>query len=67
MIHLDAKRGLLEELLRLGFDVGRNALETTLFPHHVGHYIGVDLHDCQFFGKGRPLKAGQVVTIEPYA
>lgn len=38
----------------------------TLFPHHLGHYIGLDVHDCAGYPRRYELKAGQCVTIEPY-
>lgn len=40
---------------------------TTLFPHHLGHYIGLDVHDCPGYSRSHDLKAGQCITIEPYA
>lgn len=36
-----------------------------LFPHHLGHYIGLDVHDCPGYSRGYNLKAGQCITIEP--
>ncbi|KAI5849826.1 peptidase M24, structural domain-containing protein [Tricharina praecox] len=64
-IHHVAEDGLRQELLRLGFDLSGNALGNVLFPHHVGHYVGVDLHDCGTYGRRAPLTAGQVITVEP--
>lgn len=40
------------------------ALET-LFPHHLGHYIGLDVHDTPGQSRKEPLLAGQCVTVEP--
>lgn len=37
-----------------------------LFPHHVGHYIGLDVHDCPGYPRSYVLKAGQCITVEPY-
>ena len=36
-----------------------------LFPHHVGHFIGLDVHDTPGFSRREPLKERQCVTIEP--
>jgi intermediate cleaving peptidase 55 len=37
-----------------------------LFPHHLGHYIGLDVHDSPGYPRNVNLKAGQCITIEPY-
>lgn len=39
---------------------------SVLFPHHLGHYIGLDVHDCPGYSRGYDLKAGNCITIEPY-
>ena len=54
--------------LTCDFDNGSNswqAINNVLFPHHIGHYLGVDLHDCGTYGRTRKLQRGMVVTIEP--
>jgi intermediate cleaving peptidase 55 len=63
-IHQITEHGLREGLKDLGFDVGGNTMEI-LFPHHVGHYVGLDVHDCPGYSRAGALKAGQCVTIEP--
>ena len=37
-----------------------------LFPHHLGHYVGLDVHDCPGYSRSYSLKAGQCITVEPY-
>jgi intermediate cleaving peptidase 55 len=63
-IHKITEHGLLEGLKQLGFDMSGNAMDI-LFPHHVGHYIGLDVHDCSGYPRTGALKSGQCVTVEP--
>jgi len=37
-----------------------------LYPHHLGHHIGLEVHDCAGISRVDKLKAGMCVTIEPY-
>lgn len=34
-------------------------------PHDVGHYLGLDVHDCPEVSKLVRLEPGMVITIEP--
>lgn len=34
-------------------------------PHHVGHYLGLDVHDTESISRKINLLAGMVVTVEP--
>ena len=64
-LHDIAENGLRDNLKSIGFDLsGRDAL-STLFPHHLSHYIGLDVHDCSGFSRRNTLTAGMCVTIEP--
>lgn len=52
------------ELDRLGF---RNAERHVhrLYPHSIGHHLGLDLHDCPTHDSNQPLQPGNVITVEP--
>lgn len=63
-IHRITEDGLRDELKQLGFDMSGNALDV-LFPHHVGHYVGLDVHDVPGYGRHWPLRSGHCVTVEP--
>ncbi|KAG6001582.1 hypothetical protein E4U43_001293 [Claviceps pusilla] len=63
-IHGITARGLVDQLKGLGFDVSMSNINQ-LFPHHVGHYIGLDVHDCPGYSRREPLRRGHCVTIEP--
>jgi intermediate cleaving peptidase 55 len=63
-IHSITENGLKDGLRSLDFNVGGDAMEV-LFPHHVGHYIGLDVHDCPGYSRGVNLKEGHCVTMEP--
>ncbi|XP_056144132.1 xaa-Pro aminopeptidase 3 [Lampris incognitus] len=34
-------------------------------PHHVGHYLGMDVHDTPELSRSQPLQRGMAITIEP--
>lgn len=34
-------------------------------PHHVSHYLGMDVHDTALVPRSRPLTPGTVITVEP--
>ncbi|BGP23779.1 aminopeptidase [Rhodotorula toruloides] len=53
------------ELRDLGFEMRAGELERVLYPHFVGHPIGVDLHDTRTYGRDERLREGMVVTVEP--
>lgn len=36
-----------------------------LNPTNIGHYLGMDIHDCATISYGRLLEPGVVITIEP--
>ena len=63
-IHDACNASLKDSLSQLGFDMSGKALET-LFPHHIGHYIGLDVHDTGGYPRHTKLQARQCVTIEP--
>ncbi|KAJ8062887.1 hypothetical protein OCU04_008138 [Sclerotinia nivalis] len=63
-IHTVTRNGLIDQLKQLGFDMSGNAIDV-LFPHHVGHYIGLDVHDVPGYSRSKLLKEGHCITIEP--
>ncbi|KKK23694.1 metallopeptidase family M24 [Aspergillus rambellii] len=63
-LHGIAERALRDQLQQLGFEISGDAMGI-LFPHHLGHYIGLDVHDCPGYSRGYDLKAGQCITVEP--
>lgn len=34
-------------------------------PHHLGHYLGMDVHDTHLVGRGLGLQPGMIITVEP--
>lgn len=63
-LHRVAESSLQTGLKDLGFNMSGDALEV-LFPHHVGHYIGLDVHDAPGYPRTDRLKANHCITIEP--
>jgi len=71
-IHRVAEAGLRSQLVRLGFhnlssssSSSTNSGMDVLFPHHVGHYVGLDVHDVPGYARSCPLRKGHCVTVEP--
>ena len=42
-----------------------NAACTEFCPHHVSHYLGMDVHDTSLISRNLPLEEGMVITVEP--
>jgi intermediate cleaving peptidase 55 len=63
-LHTIASNSLSAGLADLGFDMSKDAIHT-LFPHHVGHYLGLDVHDSPGLPRSRKFEKGMVVTVEP--
>ncbi|KAL9127276.1 MAG: hypothetical protein Q9217_003811 [Psora testacea] len=63
-LHELAESHLRDQLSQLGFELSGKALDR-LFPHHLGHYIGLDVHDTPGQSRKASLRDGQCVTIEP--
>jgi len=36
-----------------------------MFPHHVGHWLGLDTHDISLVDRNSILSPSMVLTIEP--
>ncbi len=73
-VHMTAVRVLTQRMLDLGILHGTldEQIEskgyTRYFPHRIGHYLGMDVHDCgPYFVDGKSIKLaeGMVLTVEP--
>jgi len=56
-----AQQVVAEGLIKLGI-IQKPEEMRRYFPHGTSHYLGLDVHDR---GKYGPLKAGNVITVEP--
>ncbi|OON68282.1 aminopeptidase P family protein [Hymenobacter sp. CRA2] len=59
--HNAAEKVIADGLRKLGI-VKTDAEVRRYFPHGTSHYLGLDVHDRGSYG---PLKAGNVITVEP--
>ena len=64
-LHRVAENGLKNGLKDLGIDTSRSDVMDVLFPHHVGHFIGLDVHDAPGHPRTERLRENQCITIEP--
>jgi len=54
-----------QELRNCGFGELTYRDITRLYPHYIGHNLGLDVHDVPRHSRTAKLKEGQVITIEP--
>ncbi|KAJ2010825.1 aminopeptidase [Coemansia sp. S610] len=64
-VHRRSAKLLATELKQIGLDVSDRDIDEQLFPHHIGHYLGMDVHDTVDISRSQQLKRNMVVTIEP--
>lgn len=64
-IHLESLDLLKMELRNLGFNLVEGDIERYLYPHRVGHHIGLEIHDCSALGGFESFAVDQTITIEP--
>ncbi|KAJ2908023.1 aminopeptidase, partial [Coemansia aciculifera] len=64
-IHRRSAKVLADELKQIGLHVSDRDIDEQLFPHHIGHYLGMDVHDTVDINRSQRLKKNMVVTIEP--
>ncbi|KAJ1799199.1 aminopeptidase [Coemansia sp. RSA 2399] len=58
-------RVLAQELKQIGFHASDSDISNRLYPHHIAHYLGIDVHDTMDMTRSQRLKPNMVVTIEP--
>lgn len=50
-------------------NIGLSSLSTwdinEIYPHYIGHNLGLDVHDVPEISRHQPLQENQVITIEP--
>ena len=63
-LHNIAEQQLTEQLNQIGFNLSGKDIEA-LFPHHLSHYIGMDVHDTVGYSRKVVLQEGHCITIEP--
>lgn len=63
-LHQIAENSLQDQLQQLGFDMSGRAIES-LFPHHIGHFLGIDLHDTPEYSRKNKLETGNCIAVEP--
>ena len=66
MCQLLSKR--LQEELLIPKDFSGNRLLAAAYaycPHHVSHYLGMDVHDTSKISRSIRVQPGMVVTVEP--
>ncbi|KAH3662335.1 hypothetical protein OGAPHI_005587 [Ogataea philodendri] len=65
-LHDESVRFMTAELRNCGFHgVSSYEVMRHLYPHYIGHNLGLDVHDVPGHARGASFVKGQVVTVEP--
>ncbi|PIA15853.1 Creatinase/aminopeptidase [Coemansia reversa NRRL 1564] len=64
-IHRHSTGALVSELKQIGFHVSEHDINRYLCPHHISHYLGMDVHDTIDMTRSQQLEPNMVVTVEP--
>ncbi|CDK24897.1 unnamed protein product [Kuraishia capsulata CBS 1993] len=64
-LHYESVRVLTRELRNCGFAQIQDWETSRLYPHYIGHNLGLDVHDVPSYPRSGKFKSGQVVTVEP--
>lgn len=64
-IHEKSVTYMKEELKNVGLSNLQRSDINKLYPHYIGHNLGLDVHDVPSVSRFQPLQPGQVITIEP--
>ncbi|KAF9651028.1 peptidase M24 [Thelephora ganbajun] len=66
-LHRKSAQLLTTELkqISIGFQLTQSMVERELYPHFVGHHIGIDLHESNHLDRNEVLREGMVITVEP--
>lgn len=63
-IHALSRQMLMRALRDIGVDLSGVDMRA-FYPHSVGHWLGMDVHDVSSVSHASPLRPGVVLTIEP--
>ncbi|PVU88981.1 hypothetical protein BB561_005623 [Smittium simulii] len=65
-IHNFSEKLLFNQLVRLGFkNLSMSTVKEKLYPHHISHYLGLNVHDTGSISRSTRLKPGMAITVEP--
>ncbi|CCE94035.1 aminopeptidase TDEL_0H01760 [Torulaspora delbrueckii] len=53
------------ELRNVGFSAIQKWDVNKLYPHYIGHHLGLDVHDVPSASRSESIQDGMVITIEP--
>lgn len=64
-LHRVSEDLLYTEMLNAGISSLTRGRVRDLYPHYIGHHLGIDVHDIKTSSRFDKFQSGQVITIEP--